>query len=94
MSKPPDNIVKLSDTLDLCEYTSERSGSFGFWLYDETRGMNLSMRAKSERDAFVEALHYYQDRLTEVEKEHACLAAKVDAFVAQFVPDESGDWRE
>lgn len=88
MSKSPDNILKLSDTLGLCEYTSPRNGNFGFWLYDRTRGMNLSMRAKSERDAFVAALHYYQERLTSVEKEHAYLKAKVDAFVAQFVTEE------
>ena len=84
MSKP-DNYVKLSPTLGLAEYTSPKNGSFGFWLYDETRGMNLAMRAKTERDAFVEALHYYQGRLTGVEQRHADLRGKVDAFVAQFV---------
>ncbi len=87
MSKPPDNIVELSDTLTLCEYTDPRNGSFGFWLYDETRGMNLSMRAKSEREAFVEALDYYQDRLTEIEKKNSSMKKKVDEFVSQFIDD-------
>lgn len=88
MSKPPDNSVKLSETLSLCEYKT--GGNLGFWLYDETRGMNLSMRAKSEADAFVEALHYYQKRLNTVEQEYATMALKVDAFIAQFVK-EDGD---
>lgn len=84
MSKPPDNYVELSPTLGLSEYASPKNGNFGFWLYDETRGMNLAMRAKTERDAFVNALHYYQERLTEVEQAHRTLTQKVDVFVAQF----------
>jgi hypothetical protein len=88
MSSPPDNFVKLSETLTLCEYTSPRNGSFGFWLYDETRGMNLSMRAKTERVALVEALEYYQERLIGMEKSYADLKARVDAFVEQFVEDK------
>lgn len=35
------NHIKLSDTLHM----TERNGEF--WLYDVTRGMNLSMRAKT-----------------------------------------------
>ncbi len=88
MSNPPDVIIKLSDTLSLCEYRNTKSGHFGFWLYDETRGMNLSMRAKTAQDAFVEALHYYQVRLKHVEGEHNNLKLKVDAFVSQFVEDD------
>lgn len=88
MSNRPDNFVKLSATLTLCEFTSPRDGSFGFWLYDKTRSMNLSMRAKTEREAFVDALEYYQKRLMETEKTYADLKTKVDAFVAQFVDDD------
>lgn len=88
MSAPPDNVIKLSDTLTLCEFTSPRNGSFGFWLYDKTRGMNLSMRAKTQTDAFVEALGYYQKRLSSVEKSYADLQSRVDAFVCQFKEDE------
>ena len=84
MGKPPDTYLKLSETLSLCEYQSPKSGHFGFWLYDETRGMNLSMRAKSSTAAFVEALTYYQERLTTIEQEYASLRAKVDVFVDQF----------
>jgi hypothetical protein len=88
MSKLPDNVVKLSSTLTLCEYQSPKNGSFGFWLWDETRGMNLAMRAKSSTDAFVEALMYYQKRLLTVEHDYRSLKGKVDAFVEQFVEPE------
>ena len=87
MSKPPDTHEKLSETLSLCEYQSPKNGSFGFWLYDYTRGMNLAMRAKTEREAFVEALTYYQKRLATVEADHALLRSKVDAFVSQFAEE-------
>lgn len=76
------NSTKLSETLGLSECTD------GFWLWDKTRQMNLAMKAKTSTDAFVEALHYYQDRLTEVEQEHRDLRKKVDAFVAHFLPEE------
>jgi hypothetical protein len=88
VSKPPDNVIKLSDTLTLCEYTDPRNGHFGFWMYDKTRGMNLSMRAKTERDAFIEALTYYQKRLIHTEREFKSLQEKVDKFVAQFAEIE------
>jgi hypothetical protein len=84
MSKPPDSIIKLdSETLSLCEFKS--GGSKGFWLYDKTRGMNLSMRAETETEAFVEALHYYQERLKEVEGAYYSLKTRVDDFVSQFI---------
>lgn len=74
--------TKLTETLTLSECSD------GFWLYDETRGMNLGMRAKTPQDAFVKCISYYQKRLAEVENEHRELAIKVDAFVSQFVEDD------
>lgn len=79
------NSTKLTETLTLSECSD------GFWLYDKTRGMNLSMRAKTAQDAFVECISYYQKRLAEVESEHRELTAKVDAFVGQFVVAEDDD---
>lgn len=73
------NSTKLTETLKLSECSD------GFWLYDKTRGMNLSMRAKTTQDAFVECISYYQKRLAEVENEHRELTAKVEAFVSQFM---------
>ena len=89
MSKPPDNIIDLSETLSISEYKT--GGQTGFWLYDETRGMNLAIRAKSETDAFVEALLYYQERLTEVETAYTELNRKVKTFVDQFIEDDLDD---
>ena len=60
----------------------------GFWLYDYTRGMNLSMRAKTEQDAFIGAITYYQRSLKEVEKEFNSLQSKVDDFVDSFTVSE------
>jgi len=76
------NSTKLTETLTLSECSD------GFWLYDNTRGMNLSMRAKTTQDAFVECITYYQERLAQVEGEQRELTAKVDAFVSQFVESD------
>lgn len=83
--RPAISSVKLSDTLtmSLCRD--------GYWLYDKTRGMNLSMRAKTSEDAFVEALTYYQKRLADVEKAYNCLQSRVDSFVNQFVDDSEAE---
>lgn len=78
------NHVQLTETLGLTECQD------GFWLYDKTRGMNLSMRAKTPQDAFVEALGYYQRRLAEVEAKHHELETKVNAFVEQFIEPQEG----
>lgn len=59
-----------------------------YWLWDETRGMNLAMKADSERDAFIEALEYYQHRLKEIEGKYRELTKKVDSFLDQFKEDE------
>ena len=87
MGRKPISSTKLSDTLGLAECHD------GFWLYDYTQGMNLSMRAKTAQDAFVEALTYYQKRLQKVEAEHTSLQAKVDAFVNQFRDEDETDDR-
>lgn len=63
----------------------------GWWLYDSTRGMNLSMKAPTEKDALLEALGYYQKRLLSVEKDLNDLSEKVDAFVAAVQPPECED---
>ena len=74
----------ISPTLTLSECTD------GFWLYDDTRGMNLAVRAKTKTEAFVKALSYYQDRLGRVEKNYQELKQKVDLFVEQFTEEEEG----
>ncbi|HAO2010380.1 TPA: DUF1033 family protein [Escherichia coli] len=75
----------LSKSLSISECTD------GFWLFDETRGMNLAMREKTAEAAYVEALEYYQERLKEVEEDYKSLKAKVDHFVGQLVEDNDED---
>lgn len=76
---------KLSDTLTLTE------DNRGWWLWDETRGMNLAMYEKTAEQAFVKALEYYQERLTEVENEYKSLKGNVDTFVSQIIKDEDNE---
>lgn len=80
--RPAIKNTKLTDTLTLSECHD------GFWLYDKTRGMNLAMHEKTPTDAFVEALTYYQRRLSDVETAHRELRGLVDAFVSNFTDDE------
>lgn len=74
--------MKYDETISLVERKN------GFWLYDKTRGMNLSMRAKTKDDAFFEAIKYYQKRLATVEAELKTLSAKVDSFIDSVRPDD------
>jgi len=73
------NTVKYTESLHLSEYTD------GFYLYDYTRGMNLAMYKKTQEDAFITALQYYQKRLSERENELANIKSKVLGFVEMFV---------
>ena len=80
--KGVNSVTDLSDTLHMADCHD------GFWLYDDTRGMNLSMHAKTKDDAFVEALTYYQRRLKEVEGYYSSLKSRVDQFVESFVEED------
>jgi len=77
------NVFK-NDNMTLSKHKDKEE----FWLYDYTRGMNLSMKAKTEQQAFVEALTYYQKRLKEVEQELKTLNNKVDSFIGSVSEDE------
>ena len=68
--------IKLTETLTLTECKD------GFWLYDDTRGMNLSMRAKTPQDAYIECISYYQKRLMEMEHKYKTLSSTVESFVS------------
>ena len=82
MAQKAIRTIKLTDTLALSECKD------GWWLYDKVVGMNLGIRCKSPEDAFVEALTYYQERLTQAEGDLKSLSEKVEIFVAQFVPED------
>lgn len=81
MSKVIRKVFKI-DTLSLHECTD------GYYLYDYVVGMNISMRAKTEQDAYIEALLYYQRRLFEVKTDYKTLNAKVESFLCQFDRDD------
>jgi hypothetical protein len=69
------DIMKDFPTLSISE---ERDG---FWLWDKTLQMNLSMRAKTETEAFVKAIEYYQRRYIKVKTELDSLKYQVNVFV-------------
>ncbi len=82
MGKALRNVFKL-ETLSLVECND------GYYLYDKVVGMNISMRAKNEQAACIEALLYYQRRLAQVKAEYKDLDDKVQAFVSHFVEPET-----
>lgn len=49
------------------------------------------MRAKTERDALVEAITYYQRRLTKIDGEFKTLNDSVQNFIAS-VSNDNDDW--
>jgi len=81
-------MTRAIKTEDLTVSISLSECNDGFWLYDSTRGMNLSMRAKTRDAAFIEALEYYQKRMTKVESDYQEMKDKVDKFVSLFSDNE------
>jgi len=77
MAKGIRNAFKL-DTLSLTECND------GYYLYDKVLGMNIVMRAKTEQDAYIAALLYYQKRLAEVKLDYKILNDKVDGFISSL----------
>lgn len=71
-----------TDTLSLTECND------GFYLYDTVVKMNISMRAKTEQDAFIEALMYYQKSLKETKTKLNDIEDKVYNFIGQFDNEE------
>ena len=76
----------LTDSLTMSECKD------GYWLYDYTRGMNLSVKAKTQEDAFVEALTYYQRRTKKVEDELKKLNQSVSVFINSVSDEDEGDY--
>lgn len=77
MAKAIRTVFKI-DTLSLVECTD------GYFLYDTVVGMNISMRAKTEQDACIEALLYYQRKLVKAKADYKILNDKVENFLSQF----------
>lgn len=81
MGKVIRKIFKI-DTLSLHECTD------GYYLYDYIVGMNLSMKAKTEQDAYIEALLYYQKDLAKIKADYETLINKVWDFIDQIKPKD------
>ena len=75
-------IIFKNDTIQLSK------GADGFWLYDYIQQMNLCMRAKTEQEAFIKAIEYYQVRLTAVKSDYKKLHNIASLFVSSFLEDE------
>lgn len=74
--------IKLTDTLTISECID------GFWLYDLLQSCNISMKAKTERDALVEGLKYYQSRYNKLENEYRVLNNNVQKFISSVSDNE------
>ena len=77
MAKAIRNVFNLKN-LSLTECND------GYYLYDSVVGMNISMRAKTEQDACIEALLWYQERLANAKLEYKILNDKVETFLSLF----------
>lgn len=81
MGKVIRKVFKI-DNLSLHECTD------GYYLYDYVIGMNLAMREKTEQDAYIRALTYYQSNLQKVKEDYNNLNDKVQNFISQFDKDD------
>lgn len=58
---------KLTNTLALSKCTD------GYWLYDQQASINTAMHCKTERDAFISTIEYYQRWVTNLQKTNRVL---------------------
>ncbi len=77
--------TELSETLILSERVD------GFWLYDDTRGVTLVLRAKSPQEALLKTIKYYQDRLIKIEHAYKDLKKFIDKFVIEIEEEETDE---
>lgn len=63
-------------------------GDFGWWLYDETFGYNLAMKAKTREEALIEALTHYNEYYKKQKAELSSLQSKVNSFLCQFSSED------
>jgi len=81
MGKVIRNVFK-SDTLTLTECTD------GYYLWDKVAGFNIAIHAKSEQQALIDGLDYYQRYHSKLQKEHKELINKVESFLCKFERDD------
>jgi len=76
-------IIFKIDTLTLSQNPINKE----FYLWDDTRKMNISMHEKTEQETFIYALKYYQKRLLKLESDYKSLYGKVEYFVNEVTKD-------
>ena len=81
MGKAIRNIFK-NEMFSLTECTD------GYYLWDNVLKMNIGMYCKTEQEAFIKRLDYYQRRLSEVKQDYKDLSSKVQTFVDQVVDQD------
>ena len=81
MAKAIRNVFK-TDTLVLTETND------GYYLWDNFAKCNIAMHAKSEQQALIEGLEYYQTYHYKLKKEYKELNDKVESFLCQFDREE------
>ena len=87
MAKKADKQEKLTPEITISEIFPGHPDS-GFWLYDSDAGINLAMRADSERQSLLAALTYWKSRFQQLERVHSDMAKEVNRFITIFKPDE------
>ncbi len=80
MGKAIRNVFK-TNTLTLTECTD------GYYLWDNVAGFNITIHAKSEQQALIEGLEYYQRYHSKLKKDYKELNDKVENFLSQFERD-------
>ena len=55
--------------------------SDGYYLYDYVVGVSISMRAKTEQDAYIEAIKYYQKHTQALVDDNLSLNSKLDSII-------------
>ena len=81
MGKVIRNVFK-TDALTLTECTD------GYYLWDKVAGFNISIHAKTEQQALIDGLEYYQRYHSKLKKESKELNDKVESFLCQFGKEE------
>ncbi len=82
MGKAIRNIFK-TDTLILTECTD------GYYLFDKVAGFNIAIHAKTEQQALINGLNYYQRFHSQLKKDYEELNNKVENFLSQFSDNEN-----
>lgn len=81
MGKAIKNVFK-TDTLVLTECTD------GYYLWDKVAGFNIAIHAKTEQEALIDGLKYYQTSHHKLKKDYKELNDKVESFLCQFDREE------